>query len=74
MAAATEVVVSPLFVEAPVIVDSANKILYVKRPENEPSYSLLCWSESHMALVQAQERGGLNGLFELERGALRLVS
>ena len=61
MAAASEVVVSPLFVEAPVIVDSANKVLYVKRPENEPSYSLLCWRESHMALVQAQERGGLNG-------------
>jgi hypothetical protein len=61
VAAATEVVVSPLFVEAPVIVDSASKILYVKRPENEPSYSLLCWRESHMALVQAQETGFRNG-------------
>jgi hypothetical protein len=45
--AATEPIVSSLFVGAPVVVDSGNKILFVKRPETESGYTLLLWRECH---------------------------
>jgi hypothetical protein len=59
--AATEPIVSSLFVEAPVVVDSGNKILFVKRPETESGYTLLLWRECHGALLRAQETGFRTG-------------
>ena len=61
MTVATEVVPQPYFVEAVVIADSGNRLLYVKRPETVSGYGLLLWRECHMALVQAQESGWRTG-------------
>jgi hypothetical protein len=52
----------PLVVDGVVVPDSANRTLYVRRPEAESAgYGLLLWRECHMALMRAQESGWRTG-------------
>jgi hypothetical protein len=59
--AATEVVVSPLIVDAVVDIDTPSRTLAVMLSEREQGIPRLLWKEAHTALVNAEQSGWLTG-------------